>query len=75
MNKNCHGTFFPKLKKYRCLSNGEFVDTESRPEKCPVCNRKSLVVIDPSTEITKVIVTYIKSESLGWLEAKREECK
>ena len=33
------------------------------------------MTIDHAKEITKVIVTYIKSESLGWLEVKREECK
>jgi phage anti-repressor protein len=75
MNRTCHGVFFPVIKKYRCLLSGDFIDMESPQERCPVCNRKFTMTIDHAKEITKVIVTYIKSESLGWLEVKREECK
>lgn len=44
MNWDCHGTWFPTLRTYRCLKDGSFNSSVEQPVQCPACGRATACV-------------------------------
>lgn len=82
MNRNCHGHFLTVKDKdyYRCIYDGELIDTDLRECKegrhCPNCHReinateKSLGAVD----IRRIVI--VRTEyfipSIGWIEYREK---
>ena len=56
MNHHCFGTYYADTKKYRCLLNGIFYDSEVPPERCQICGRPVQYKTEPVTVRRTVIV-------------------
>lgn len=75
MNSKCMGIFFEDLNEYRCLYDGFFIKMKTIPKECPNCKREIVHKTENNCRIKKVVVTYVLSDSLGWVEKGRTEDK
>ena len=73
MNRKCAGIFFEDLEEYRCLLDGSFIKMKKPEGNCPNCNREILHQTENVRETKSVLVTYIRSDTLGWIEKSREK--
>ena len=55
MNRDCHGTYYAAINKYRCLKDGKFCDGPI-PERCPLCHRLTAAVTTVPTARLRTIV-------------------
>jgi hypothetical protein len=70
MNRECHGTYYSGINKYRCLGNGQFCDGPV-PDKCPICNRPIASTTVSNVKLRTTIIEEIEWEDNRFVELWR----